>query len=362
MSILLFAPIMATDAPPFSGCTVKFTSSHRQTLRAILDGTYTPLDVREFVQLCYVLALPLIRSKIHRGKLNLEILGMAEADVVYDSVADLFRRDSAGNFVQVKSFFANQGIDILTCEPEEAIQALRRLVFGKVNQAIVRLHSEADPTLGKILRNVMLELERNQLFGHQTRFGDTCLIVSAVDPCLHRPPIPFEYLRQQFSQIVSICDSIPMMVQKLHRILLEQQDYQRVVPFLSAALLFKDAYALGAEAEKAEECTVESQSVGNDVRGIAELVCQKLAMSTRQTYVGKGKRSKEVFEQYMNVVKEILLSEFGDDASNGVPYFNRLQFLMPGLTKAAYTRQHRAALEYLARRAKNQMREALRKM
>jgi triphosphoribosyl-dephospho-CoA synthetase len=143
---------------------------------------------------------------------------------------------------------------------------------------------------------------------------------------------------------------------------MEQDDYQRVVPFLSAGLLFKDAYALGAEAEKAEECAVESQSVSNDVCRIAELVCQKLAVSSWQTYVGRGKRSEDVFEKYMNVVKEILLSEFGNDASDGLPYFNRLRALMPGLTKAAYTRQHRAALEYLARRAKNQMREALREM
>lgn len=341
---------------------MKFTTAHRQTLRAILDGTYTPLDVREFVQLCYVLALPLIRSKVHHGKLNLEILGLAESDIVYDSVADLFRRDSAGNFVQVKTFFVNQGIDILTCEPDDAVLALRRLVFGKVHQAIVRLHSEADPTLGKILRNVMLELERNQLFEHQTRFGEVCLVVSAADPCLHRPPIPSEYVRHQFSQIVSIRDSIPMMVEKLRRVLLEQEEFQRVVPFLTAGLLFKEAYALGAEAEEAEECAVERQTVIDDVCRVADLVCQKLELSSRQTYVGKGKRSEDVFEKYMSVVKEILLSEFGDHASNGIPYYERLLVLMPGLTKAAYIRQHRAVLEYLAKRAKNQMREALRKM
>jgi hypothetical protein len=66
----LYAPCTTIDATPFSGYVLKFTSAHRQTLRAILDGTYTPLDLREFVQLCYVLALPLIRSKIHNGKLT----------------------------------------------------------------------------------------------------------------------------------------------------------------------------------------------------------------------------------------------------------------------------------------------------
>lgn len=77
---------------------MKFTSTHRLALRSILDGTYTPLDVREFVQLCYVVALPLIRSKILRRKLNFEILGLKEADVVYDCLADLFRRGRIGRF------------------------------------------------------------------------------------------------------------------------------------------------------------------------------------------------------------------------------------------------------------------------
>ncbi len=318
--------------------------------------------MREFVQLCYVLALPVIRLKVRRGKLSLEILGLTESDVVYDCLADLFRRDSTGAFTHVETFFRNQGIDVATCELDDAVLALRRLVFGRVHQAIVRLHGEADPTLGKILRNLMLELERNRLFVHQTRFGDVCLVVSAADPCLHRPPIPPEHLRHQFSQIVSIRDSIPIMVEKLHRVLLEQEEFQRVVPFLTAGLLFKEAYALGAEADKADECAVERQTVNDDVCRIADLVCQKLALGSRQTYVGRGKRSEDVFEKYMDVVKEILLSEFGEDDSNGVPYYERLRVLIPGLTKATYARQHRAILEYLAKKAKIQMRETLRNM
>jgi len=304
----------------------------------------------------------LIRSKIHHGKLNLEILGLAESDLVYDSVADLFRRDSAGNFLQVKAFFENLGIDIVGCEPDDAVLALRRLVFGKVHQAIVRLHSEADPTLGKILRNLMLELEKNQLFEHQTRFGDVCLVAIAADPCLHRPPVPPEYLRRQFGKIVSVRDPIPIMVQKLHRVLTEQDEYQRVIPFLAAGLLFKEAYALGAEVEEAEESAVERQTANDDVCRVADIVCRKLALDSKRTYVGKEKRSEDVFGKYMDVVKEILLSEFGDDASNGVSYYERLRFLMPGLTKASYTRKHRAVLEYLAKKAKIQMKETLRRI
>jgi hypothetical protein len=340
---------------------MKFTSEHRSALRAVLDGTYTPLDVRGFVQLCYALALPLIRAKIHRGKLNLEILGMTEVDVVYDCLADLFRRDSNGSFVQVRTFFQNQPIDVTTCHVDEVLLALRRLVFGKVHTSLVRLYGEADSTLGKILRNLLLELERSGLFEHEARFGETFLIVSDVDPCLHLPPVTTEFLHQRFSQVVSVRDSIPVMVKKLHEVLLAQEEYQRAVPLVTAGLLFKKAYALGREAEEAEAGSVERQTEADDVCRIAELVCKDVAAKSRKTYLGKGKRTADEFDKYMDAVKEILLSEFAGGNSQDSSYFEHLKALMPGLSKVAYARRHRTVMEYLAKRAKRQMMEELRR-
>lgn len=340
---------------------MKFTPAHRSTLRAILEGSYTPLDVREFVQLCYALALPAIRSKIQRGKLNLDIVGMSETDIVYDCVADLFRRDGGGSFVQLRSFFLNQKIDVTTCHDDEVLLALRRLIFGKVHDSLVRIYSDGDPTLGKILRNLLLELERSELFEQQVRFGETYLVVRNVDSCLHLPPVSVESLRQRFSHVVSVRDSIPVMVDKLHQVFLLDDEFQRAVPLVTAALLFKEAYALGSEVEEAEASSVERQAATDDVSRIANLVCRSLAANTRGTYVQRGRRSAEEFKCYMNAVKEILLSEFGVGDGNAVSYFEHLEAAMPGLTKAAYARRHRAVLEYLAKRAKKQMKVELRR-
>jgi hypothetical protein len=337
---------------------MKFDTSHRLILRSILDGSYTPYDVREFVQLCYSLALPLIRSKIARGKVNLDILGLKEVDVVYDCLADLFRRDSEGSFVQVKSYFSNHEIDLASCHEDDVLLALRRLVFGKVHNSVIRLYSDADPTLGKILRNVLLELEKRGVFELQPRFGEMCLISQDVDPCFHLPPITADYLRLRFSQVVSVRDSIPVMIEKLHEVLSMQVEYQRVVPLVTAALLFKEAYALGSDVEVAEAYPADQKTQSDDVARIADLVCKRLAAESRQTYVRKGKRSAEVFEKYMVTVKGILLEEFGAATADG-SYYEHLKAEMPGLTHAAYVRRHRAILEYLAKQAKNQMREEI---
>jgi hypothetical protein len=340
---------------------MKFSAHHRRTVQAILDGTYTPLDVREFVQFCYVLALPLVRSKILRGKLNLDILGLNEIDVVYDCLADLFRRDSEGMFTHVGSYFASQNLDPAKAHEDEILLALRRLVFNRVHCSLVRLYSEADPVLGKILRNMMLELESSRCFEHRARFGETYLVVRDADPCFDRSPMPFEVLRERFTQVVSVRDSIPAMLGKLHRVLLAEGEFQRAVSFVTAGLLFKEAYAVGAAAEEAEPAAVDQRMDQEDLNRLADSVCGSLAAATRETYVGTGKRTSEVFELYIQTVKEILLGEFGAGPGNGTSYYERLRARMPGLSKSAYSKEHRTVLEYLAKQAKHSLKEELKR-
>jgi hypothetical protein len=338
---------------------MNFTPEHRRTVQVILDGTYTPLDVREFVQFCYLLALPLIRSKIHRGNLNLGILGLNEIDVVYDCLADLFRRDSEGTFTQVKTYFVSQELDAATAHEDEILLALRRLVFNRVHCSLVRLYSEADPVLGKILRNMMLELEGSALFEHRARFGETYLILRGADPGLDRAPMPPDVLRERFSHIVSVRDSIPVMVEKLHRLLQTEEEYQRAVPLVSAGLLFKEAYAVGADIEEAVAITSDQRIEEEEISHMVERVCRSLATATRGTYVGSGKRTAEVFNIYIETVREILLGEFGGGASDGLSYYDHLKVRIAGLSRSAYAREHRTVLEYLAKQGRRRMKGAL---
>jgi hypothetical protein len=138
-------------------------SSAKRLLKGILSGTYTPLHLREFAQLCYTLALPLIRKKIALGKLNLDSVGLKEPDVVYDCLADLFQRDEIGRFPQIRLFFNHHLEQVENWSDYDVLMHLRALVFGKANNNIIRLYREADPILGKILRNVNIALERNHL-------------------------------------------------------------------------------------------------------------------------------------------------------------------------------------------------------
>ncbi|MCX6134383.1 MAG: hypothetical protein NTU47_11275 [Ignavibacteriales bacterium] len=61
---------------------MKSTSTHKQALHLILDRTFTPLNLRKFVLLCCILALPLIRYSIASGKLKLDMLPALRLPVI----------------------------------------------------------------------------------------------------------------------------------------------------------------------------------------------------------------------------------------------------------------------------------------
>ena len=333
----------------------------KSLLRAILSGAYTPPDVHEFVQLCYTLALPLIRKKIVAGKLNLEILGLKESDVIYDCLADLFSRDENGAFVKIGKFFQSEGVEGSGGTEEELLIALRRLVFLKVHNNIIRLYSEADPTLGKVLRNVKLAEQKGKLFEETHRFGEAYLIPRNVEVHLQCPPWPLEALEQQFARVALVHDTLLTMLSKLHRIITEQETYQRAVPLVPVALLVRRVYALGWEAEEETESVANEHLQQEDVALTARRICQTLEQRMYNSYVVKQKCTNDLFQTYLRTVQQILLHEFSSQEMDGMTYFELLKGFLPELTKQDYARKHRKIIEYLAKTAKQEMQHELRK-
>jgi len=177
---------------------LRLLNVNRSIFKAILTGTYTHLDLREFVQLCYNLALPLVRKKVHSGKIKLEILGLTENDVVQDIFADLFRIDEGNNFPRLQKFFQESISDPDKLSEVELVHELWRLVCATVKHEMTRLYMEVDPTLAKILRNTKLAVEKTGLFEEIDRFGEKHLVPRDTDPHFELPPIDLEQLQTEF--------------------------------------------------------------------------------------------------------------------------------------------------------------------
>jgi hypothetical protein len=231
-------------------------------------------------------------------------------------------------------------------------------VFLKVNKNIIRLYSELDPVLGKVLRNLKLAVEKTRLFHEEDRFGETMLIPVGCGPLAERPPLSLEKAEQWLARSVLVHDTMMTMVNKLYCVLAEQNDYQRAIPFVSAALMFKRVYQLAWETPD-EAASPDEMLRGQELSALAKHVCSSLGETMRTTYVEKRKISEELFRNYLCALNDILVGEVNGEED--ISYFERLKRYLPNLSRRVYTQKHRTILEYLAKSAKQALREELKK-
>lgn len=333
---------------------------NKAVIKAILTGSYTHSDLRQFLRLCYNLALPLVRKRIALGKLNLGVLGLQENDVIQDIFAELFRRDDRNNFPELQQFFESSISDFETLSEAEVIHELWRLVCITVKNETIRLYTEIDPTLARILRNTKFAVEKTGLFREVDRFGQEHLVPCNVDPRFELPPLDPEYLAAQFSRRVSLRDNTLEMVRKLHCVITQEDNYQKAVPLVTAALMFKKVFSLDSKIEEATLNEVENTLVKNDVMRAAERVCAQLHEELQERYVGKRKKSEEVFDKYMLAMKDILIGSLDDDSFAQVSLFEHLCKYSPGLTKEEYRKEHQTTLEYFVKIGKSRIKDEFR--
>jgi len=338
---------------------MKLSAHQTGALRTILAGSYTPYDVREFVQLCYLIARPHLARKVHSGKLKLSLLGISEDDAVYDCLADVFRRDAAGRFVEIEAFFQREVGEIDAATDERMLVQLRRLVIGKVNNNLIRLYSEADPALGKILRNIKLALTPESGLEQVTRFNEACLAPAGIDRMDHRPPFTFEALRDAAAGVILIHDQVPEMLAKLRAMLVEQQRFHRIVPMVWAGLVFKEIYALGWE-PSGEVVNLDDAIETDRLNSLVDSICADLALQLRKTYVATGKFDERMLGVYCCALKKILSSSYLDEHLDGSTYYEYLSGLLPGVTKESYRKDHKSTLEYIVKLGKTRLRQELR--
>lgn len=332
-----------------------------ELLRAILGGTYTSAQLGDFVQKCYALALPAIRKKIALGKINRDIIRLSERDMVYDCIADLFARTPDRKFSQLIAYFSDHLTENETPSDEKLTILLRCLVLGNVNQGVIRLYLEADPVLGKILRNLKLGLERTQLFDKEDRFGEMHIFPKGLDRRMSAPPIPAEILRRRFLESVLVHNTVPEMLTKLHAILKDEDTYQRTATMICVALLIKEVYSVDVPDSQFQIVDAEHTGEDEDVAGMASKVCRWLDRDKRSSYVEKEKLTDETFDGYLRTIHDILWAHFGDGNAEELSYFETLQKALPCVTRNGYDQRHRTTLEYLARLAKQRMKIELKK-
>jgi hypothetical protein len=318
----------------------------RFNLSSVLANAQSQRQLDELVLLCHSLAVSSIRGKLSSGKINTSLLGLNDSDLAYDCIADLFQRDEKGTVLHLKTYF--ESFSIGSASDELLLAHLRRLIFASVNQSLFRLYNEADPALGKIIRNVKLAIHSLRNFVEIKRFGESYIAPSLCDPLHELPEIEDEALQRLIRQVCNGNERIPEILAKFSLALRRQKEYSRAVRLMSIAYAIRSFFGEMQTRNQQEPVAEQALLIGDAMTVISESCCEVEEKNFRK-YVGNKKVTPQNFENYFLVIegklKEIFVSHDGEEYS----LYDQLRQLLPTLTKEEYKRKHKNILEYLSR-------------
>lgn len=317
----------------------------KETVRTVVSDSPDRREVNALVEICRALAEAFLLGKSSNGMLA-TLHGLRINDLAYDCIAELFRVDDRGNYLELQSYFS--GVSINELSDEEVLPHLRRLVFSKVNQGIFRLYSEMDPSLAKILRNVKLAVISMKMFTESERFGEACLAPSLADPLTHLPAFDAAEIEGRFGAVTTGRELIPQLLGKLSLLLREQDEYCRVVPLLRVAMLIRKTYE-GKQPAQDESDRADATLHLGDVMAVISESCTEIKRKMRPKYVDTGKVEECVLGFYFDVIETEMMSRADGGHTDQANLFTLLRRYLPGMEKDEYHEHHRGRLEYCLR-------------
>lgn len=340
---------------------IKLKYPLRDLLRGARRGEYTEHQLRELHRLVYTIARQLVKRKIHSGKLRLDFIRLSENDITHDSIAELFTRNDVGELTEIRKYFEHQHLNIETEPEEHLLMHFRRLIFTVVNDNIFRLYQEADPALGKILRNLKIALNKSDNFKFVVKFDEPFLIVSHGDPLAHLRTMDDDTLSREIMTLMRSDPDFPQILLRLYTFLVVQDRYQRCVRLMSLAQAIKAAYA-HFNVTETDAVTAEDRSMESDVITLIKETCREITATTKPRYVENGKVDAERFDTYMRAIQDVLKNEFILGTDGTISYYESLNKNNPTITKEEYFEKHRVIFEYLAKISKKRLQKKLRQM
>ena len=321
----------------------KLSKNLKENILAVLAGSNTNSQLNQLVAVSHTLAHSFLASKATAGTL-VSVYGLNISDLAYDCIAEIFQKDSDGNYVQLFSYF--NGLSLTTAREEEILAHLRRLVFSKVNQGVYRLYSEADSSLAKILRNIKIAIGSLKNFTEIERFGEPCISPSLCDTLEDYPAIDREMLERQFVKHTTGREHIPELLAKLALFLREQNEQCRIVPFVMVGILFRTIYTCRQDFPE-QMVMADAELVDSDTSATIKTVCNAIRKKNESKYVAGGKVTPEMFEKYFLVLEEELCEKFMGKDGHDFSLYDSLKKLTPDLTSEDYKKKHRNRIEYL---------------
>jgi hypothetical protein len=314
-------------------------------------------SIKELVKIACRISASYLNVKIYNGKLNLDFFGIPLKDLAIDCIAELFKRDENG----VLTEFQNKFSDIIDTEPLDGIKLfsrLRSIVFNSVDRSLFKLYGTFDSSLARFIRNIKLAVNKNSDILLYKRNGESLLITKLSEGTNNKNFPPFDVLRIEIMRRLKPGFTTNDFLKFLHDALIIQEEFCNSFPLTGAAILLRSIYA-----EKAESLQNEFEYPFReyDLARLIEDVVSKLERRIVAKYYKKGKILREDIKFYSGLVGEILTQEFISGNLDEHSYYDLSKSRIRDLTLESYAKRYKTKIEYLAKIAKAELKESIRK-
>lgn len=307
-------------------------------------------DVNVFIGHCQRIAVAYLRRRSRMGRLRLDQFDLTEEDLALDCLADLFRRDESGAFVQLRAYA--DAVNWQRLDEAGLEIAVRRLVFSAVNEGLFRRYRENDPVVGRFIRTLKRHVKRHDaLVLARERSILTVALRDADSASLARPLIPAEVLEAYLHGSFDARTSVPNALVALTEMFRTHPDYAPRISLSDLALCIRSVLVRRSAADTPDEETASEGVERSDMKQLAgahvERALEEVEHGMRALYVEKRAIPPALYGAYFHAIRDILIAQFVDGEDDDVSFRGALDRYVGGLSSKEYRRQHQAVLEYL---------------
>lgn len=303
------------------------------------------------------LAQALLRKRVRHGQLSTSFFDLSIEDLALDCIADLFERDARGRFPQLRSYFTSVSWQKLD---EAGLHiALRRLIFSQVNDGLFRRYRQADPNLSKIIRNLKIAARSNPDGALISRNGQTWLIADPDGRLNGRPLAPPELVDIHLTSFIEGTVEMPTILAGMIACFREWPHYANGYPLVQLAKAVRSSLIRLQAVEQHRETATDRALLSDEVQRAIAWAVEKVKADLHATYVANKKVDAATFDHYFRAVQDVIQHEYVAETGSATSYHEALQRYLPDLSMAAYRREHRNKFEYIAKKCRSELVNAL---
>ena len=320
--------------------------SIRDSLKRLISGTYEEQDVNHIVEICKNFALAYLKMK--NKNVSFHYSENEFNSLAYDFIADIFKRDEAGHFINLADYFAGKEIDRLASHKIEI--EIRRLVFTKVNDNLFRHMGDQDPSLKKIIRNIKLALNSKKKLQEIVEINDNRIIIKKNSDKSALPELPPEFLEIYLCSSVNQSSQIPEIVIEAVGVLMNQDLYQKEISITQLAISIRNSYVLIQEKNDEE---ISQQSIRKLMNGeLSKFITDsrhQVQSKILPKYIKNDKMQKEDVHKYFSAASKIVQSQFIDNPGSKDSHYEYLVEEFGEVDYKDFRQSYRQRLEYFVK-------------